>query len=329
MDYVMRDDGSAELRGRVVPVPATISEAAQRSLVDAARRPSAGEEPVVARRAQIDAQMAYLNDVARAKHPVEIDELVIDGVRCHRVRPTSGSSGKVLVNLHAGGFTVGSGALAEAIPIAALTQSTVLAVDYRLAPEHPYPAAVDDVVAVWRQVLGHHAPADVALYGTSAGAFQTAQAVMRFRIEGLAPPACCGIFSGGGDLTDLGDTAAIFNFGGFAGEPILPFEHPSSDTAAYLRDADPDDPVVSPLRADLRGFPPTLLVSSTRDAVLSATALMHRALRRAGNEADLFVFEALPHGFWYNLGLPETEEALAAMATFFSRHLGIDQVGAR
>jgi acetyl esterase/lipase len=234
-------------------------------------------------------------------------------------------SDKVLINLHAGGFVVGSGALVEAIPIAALTNSTVIAVDYRLAPEHPYPAAVDDVVAVWNKVLDHHDAKDVALFGTSAGAFLTAQAIMRFRRDGLPLPACCGMFSGGGDLTDLGDSAAIFTFGGFAGDPSIPYAQPGSDIGAFLRLADPDDPVVSPIRGDLRGFPPTLLVSSTRDLVLSATALMHRALRRAGVPAELYLFEALPHGFWYNLSLPESREALAVMAQFFTRHL----VGAR
>ena len=78
-----------------------------------------------------------------------------------------------------------------------------------------------------------------------------------------------------------------------------------------------------PLHADLHGFPPTLLVSSTRDAVLSATALLHRALRRANVPAELVVFEALPHGFWFHLGLPETLEALDVMAAFFAHHLGI------
>jgi monoterpene epsilon-lactone hydrolase len=329
MDYVMHDDGSAELRGRVVPVPATISAQARQSLIDAAKRPSAGEVSIASRRSEIDAQMQLLNDIAARLYPVDIEEIAIDGVRCHRIRPAGvETTGKVLVNLHGGAFTVGSGSLVEAIPLAVLTHSTVLAVDYRLAPEHPYPAAVDDVTTVWRQVVRHHAPADVALYGTSAGGFLTAQAVMRFQRDGLPMPVCCGIFSGGGDLTDLGDTAAIFNFGGFAGEPLLPFDHPASDTASYLRDANQDDPVVSPLRADLAGFPPTLLVSSTRDAVLSATASMHRALLRADVDASLVVFEALPHGFWFNLGLPETLEALDVMSRFFARHLGIDVVKA-
>jgi acetyl esterase/lipase len=259
---------------------------------------------------------------------VDIAEVEIAGVRCHLVRPPEGAgerSGKVLVNLHAGGFVTGSGSLVEAIPVAARTDSTVIAVDYRLAPEHPYPAAVDDVVAVWRAVLEHHPAADVVLYGTSAGAFLTAQAIMRFRAEGLDLPACAGIFSGGGDLTDLGDSAAIFNFGGFAGDPIVPYsgDPQASDTDAYLRGADPADPLVSPVRGDLSHFPPTLLVTSTRDAILSSTALMHRALRRAGVDAELHVFEALPHGFWFHLGLPETHEAIDAMVRFFCAHLGI------
>ncbi len=75
------------------------------------------------------------------------------------------------------------------------------------------------------------------------------------------------------------------------------------------------------MRGDLRHFPPTLLVTSTRDAVLSATALFHRALRRADVDAELYVFEALPHGFWFDLGLPETHEAIDAMVRFFSTHL--------
>jgi monoterpene epsilon-lactone hydrolase len=328
MSYVLHSDGSATLSGRTVPVPGTISAEAAQSIVDANNRPAGPGGPLAPRRAQLDAQMRMLNDVARSLYPVDITEVKIAGVRCHLVRPPEGAgerSGKVLVNLHAGGFVTGSGSLVEAIPVAARTNSTVIAVDYRLAPEHPYPAAVDDVVAVWRSVLEHHPAADVALYGTSAGAFLTAQAVMRFRHEGLDLPACTGIFSGGGDLTDLGDSAAIFNFGGFAGDPIVPYSDgaDASDTGSYLRGADPTDPLVSPLRGDLSHFPPTLLVTSTRDAILSATALMHRALRRDGVPAELAVFEALPHGFWFHLGLPETHEALDLMVRFFGTHLGI------
>lgn len=329
MTYELLPDGSAVLRERVVPVPRTISAEAQRAIVAANARPAGDGGPLAPKRAQLDAQLHFLNDVARARYEVDITEVTIAGVRCHLVRPPGAPadrSGKVLVNLHAGGFVTGSGSLVEAVPIAARTNSTVIAVDYRLAPEHPYPAAVDDVVAVWRQVLEHHAAEDVALFGTSAGAFLTAQSIMRFRHDGLPMPACAGIFSGGGDLSDLGDSAAIFNFGGFAGDPVLAHDTAGSDTSAYLRDADVRDPLVSPLRGDLRHFPPTLLVTSTRDAVLSATALFHRALRRADVDAELYVFEALPHGFWFDLGLPETHEAIDAMVRFFSTHLHLATV---
>ena len=171
-------------------------------------------------------------------------------------------------------------------------------------------------------MLEHHSPDEIGIFGTSAGAFLTAQTIVRLQSEGLPLPACAGMFSGGGDLTDLGDSAAIFHLDGFAGEQIHPFDHPGNINRAYLAGVDdPQAPLVAPVHADLTGFPPTLLVTSTRDALLSSTALMHRALRRAGVPAELIVFEALPHGFWYNLALPETREALDAMAGFFTTHL--------
>jgi len=80
--------------------------------------------------------------------------------------------------------------------------------------------------------------------------------------------------------------------------------------------------VLSPLYADLRGMPPTLLLTSTRDLLLSGTTIFHRALLRAGNDTQLVVFEALPHAFWYHFELPETQECLEIMAKFFDQKLG-------
>jgi acetyl esterase/lipase len=249
-------------------------------------------------------------------------------VPCDLIRPLDPAPqdrGRVLINLHGGGFCLGSGMLLEAIPMCALTKANVVAVDYRLAPEHPYPAAVDDALAVYRTVLKHHPPEQVGIYGASAGGFLTGQTLARILKEGLPLPACAGIFTAGGDLADFGDTTQIFTLSGFWGELSLPLDHPMSEIGAYLGGADPADPLVSPIRGDLSGFPPTLLVSGTRDALLSATSLFHRALRRAGVEADLVVFEAMPHAHWLTLHLPETREALAVMADFFKARLGSTQ----
>ena len=123
-----------------------------------------------------------LNAQAQAMYPVDIEEVSLGGVRCHRVRPAEADRrrpGALLINLHGGGFVVGSGALVEAIPVAVLTGFEVIAVDYRLAPEHPYPAAVEDVLAVYRACLAEHDGVQVGLYGSSAGGFLTAQAIAR------------------------------------------------------------------------------------------------------------------------------------------------------
>jgi acetyl esterase/lipase len=80
--------------------------------------------------------------------------------------------------------------------------------------------------------------------------------------------------------------------------------------------------VLSPVYADLSGFPPTLFITSGRDLLLSGTTILHRAYLRAGVDAQLVVFEALPHAFWNNPALPESKEADRLMATFLAKHLG-------
>jgi acetyl esterase/lipase len=96
---------------------------------------------------------------------------------------------------------------------------------------------------------------------------------------------------------------------------------PSTVSSEYAPNTDPKDPVLSPIFADLHGMPPTLLVTSTRDLLLSNTTIFHRALLRADNDAQLVVYESLPHAFWYHFQLPETREALELMAKFFDQRI--------
>lgn len=321
-------DGTAHLGARIVPVPKTVSRAAQKYLAT----PPWGEVPppwdkvpMWKMRPATDALFGQLSDLARKLHPVTIEETAIAGVRAHIVKPLElpeDRRHRVLLNVHGGGFVLGSGSLIEAIPIAHLTRTPVIAIDYRLAPEHRFPAAVDDVIAVYRAVLATHDPRHVGVFGASAGGIITAQAAVRIEREGLPSPACLGLFTMSGDMGDYGDSARIFSLSGFWGDPVLPTDHEFSEARAYLGDADRRDPLVSPLYADLGRFPPALLVTGTRDALLSGTTIFHRALRRAGASAELFVFEAMPHAHWYVASLPESQEALKVMADFFDRHLG-------
>ena len=329
MGYDIDAHGTVSLGKQKIIVPGTVSTEAQGFL----RQSPWGDAPVpegpVAMwhaRAFVDASLIQLGEAARQLYPVDVEETKIAGVRCHIVRPrdlNEANARRVLINLHGGGFVLGSGSLIEAIPIANLTGIPVVAVDYRLAPEHPFPAAVDDTVAVYRSFVDRgHAPSSMGIYGSSAGGFLTAQTAVRLEREGLPLPGCLGVFTAGGDFRSLGDTAQIFTLSGFWGEPILPLDHALSEIRAYLGGADPSDPLVSPSLADLSRLPPTLLVSGTRDAILSATTSFHRALRAQGVDADLFVFEAMPHAHWYMVHLPEAREALDIMSNFFTKKLG-------
>jgi epsilon-lactone hydrolase len=318
--YIDRN-GTAHVT-RVVPVPETVSPEAQKPLarqVSDARMP----ESLAERRSKTDAWQARAGRESRSLYPVNITDDTIAGVRAKIITPLSVPAQKhdrVLINVHGGGFNSDSGSLTETIPIANLTQTKVIAVLYRLAPEHAFPAAVDDTVAVYRNLLQTYKPQNIGLYGTSAGAILTGEVAVKLRQLGLPLPAALGIFSGHGDFSRLGDSQAMYALNGLSGPLTPPGKTPPA--SAYAGSTSTRDPVLSPIFADLKGFPPTLFITSTRDLLLSGTTLLHRAFLRSGVDAQLVVFEALPHAFWNNPNLPESKEADALMASFFDRHLG-------
>ncbi|MBY0400559.1 alpha/beta hydrolase [Myxococcota bacterium] len=320
-------DGTVRLGPRVLPPPSTVSPEARTFLAMApwgAGEPPRSDTPMWTMRAATDLMMKQLSEAAAAAHPVDIEELSIAGVRCHLVKPKTiapENAGRVLMNLHGGGFVLGGGSLVEAIPVANVAKLPVLAVDYRLAPEHPFPAAVDDARAVYLEMSKHHSAAQIGVYGASTGGFLTAQLVARLRRDGIEQPAAIGVFTAGGDVAELGESFSLYSLSGFFGEPLLPIDHPASERGAYLAGHDPKDPLFAPIRGDLRGWPPCLLLTGGRDALLSATALFHRALRRAEVEAELYCFEAMPHAHWYNFMLPEAREANDAIVRFFRKWL--------
>jgi acetyl esterase/lipase len=306
---------------RVVPLPATISAEAQRSLSRVV--PDQGQPQSLAeRRKGTDDYTAGARVAWTALCPNQIAEDKIAGVPVRVVTPEGlpeGNRDKVLLNLHGGGFEVDSGSYTESIPMAGFTKIKVVAVLYRLAPESPFPAAVDDSVAVYKELLKTYKPEHIVIYGTSAGAILTAEVAARLKQLGLPLPAALGIFSGLGDFARDGDSAAIYALGGFSGH-LDPPRH-GRQLSGYVAATDPKDPVLSPIYSDLRGLPPTLFVTSTRDMLLSGTVNLHCGYLNAGVDARLVVYDALTHAFWYDPQLPEALEANHLMADFFVKQL--------
>ena len=315
-------DGTAHVT-RVVPMPSTISREAQKWLASLAHS-TPGPESLAERRSRTDVWRARDSAEAKQCYPVNVQETTTAGVRTDIIMPLTmpkANRTRVLINLHGGGFNSDSGSLIEGVPIANLAKVKVVSVYYRLAPENPFPAAVDDVVAVYKELLKTYNPHNIGIFGTSAGAILTCEVTVKLKQLGLPLPGALGVFSGLADFSRPGDSRQLFTLNGLPGamQPVDSAHLPDDD---YVGKTDRRDPVLSPLFADLHEMPPTLLVTSTRDLLLSDTAIFHRALLNAGNDAQLVVYEALPHAFWYHFQLPETKEALELMAKFFDEKVG-------
>lgn len=314
-------DGRAHLT-RVVPMPSTISPEAQKWL-ESLEHTIPGPETLAERRQRTDVWRAQDSAEARKLYPVKVDETTTAGVRTDVITPLEmpeSNRTRLLINLHGGGFNSDSGSLIEGVPIASLAKIKIVSVYYRLAPENPFPAAVDDVVAVYKELLKTYQPHCIGIFGTSAGAILTAEVAVKLKQLSLPLPGALGIFSGLADFSRVGDSRQLFTLNGFPGQ-MQPLDEKHLDNQ-YVGKTDRKDPVLSPLYANLHGLPPSLLVTSTRDLLLSDTTILHRALLSAGNDSQLVVFEALPHAFWYHFQLPETREALEIMARFFDEKVG-------
>lgn len=319
-------DGTTHIVDLHVPLPASISTAAAEMI----RQRNSMPDPTNGLTAPIEIERKFYNEAQAiletqllASYAVSVEDVIVGGVPGRLVTPqgyAGGPAGPMLINLHGGAFKLGSRSIAEAVPIAARTGVPVLAVDYRLAPEHAYPAAVDDAVAVYRTLLETRPAQGIAIYGSSAGAVLAAEAVIAARELGLPIPAAIGFFSGTADFARTGDTEALFGVIGFAPRVTAVLDQ----ARGYLAAANLTDPGVSPAYADLSSFPPTLCMSGTRDFFLSGTCNFHRSLLRSGVDARLVVFDAMPHVHWTKYSdLPETIEALDLQSAFLMKYINV------
>lgn len=321
---VIDEKGTAHVT-RVVPLPETISPEAQATIIRRGKAGVAASQPatLAEQRERTDSRFKAMGDGWGKMFPNKLENTQLAGVPVRMVTPDgmpAKNKDKILLEIHGGGFYSDSGSYTETIPVAGLTKIRSIGVLYRMAPENPFPAGIDDVVAVYKELLKTYKPAQIAIYGTSAGAVMTAEVAARLKALHLPLPAALGVFSGFGDFDRFGDSQGIFGLGGFSGitQPPNPQQRPNQD---YVGKTDRKDPILSPIYSDLHGLPPTLFISSERDALLSGTINLHRAFLDAGVDARLIVFDGLHHAFWYDPVLPESLKANQYMAAFFVQQL--------
>jgi len=263
--------------------------------------------------------------LAKAKelYPCDVETVTLGGVSADIVTPASGiapeNQDRILLNFHGGGFNSGAKerALVEALPIASVGRIKVATLDYRLAPEHVFPAASEDIGNAYRALLNNYRPENIGLFGCSAGGTLSAEAVSWLAQEGLPRPGAIAVVCANAVRSYKGDTWYIGEELGFGGGP-------GPRVRNYFDGADTHDPLVSPGESPeaLAKFPPTIFITGSRDRFLSHSAYMQIQLAKAGVEAELFVWDGMWHGFTWVTDLPESREAFDITTKFFARKLG-------
>jgi acetyl esterase/lipase len=323
--------GPRTVPGRSIPVPSTASPELQANIAAPYRAPawnanpkSAAEWKEIVNKLAAGAAAAQVG--VRDKLGVTLQATVIGGVKAFIITPKEippANRNRLLVHVHGGGYVYnpGEAGTGEATLMAAYGGFKIISVDYRMPPDDPYPAAMDDAMAVWKEAIKMQDPRNMAIFGTSTGGGMTLAMILRAKQEGLALPAAIAPGTPWSDLTETGDTYktnewldnVLVSYSGY-------LQHAAK---LYANGHDLKDPQLSPIYGDFTGFPPAILTSGTRDLFLSLTVLTHRKLRRAGVEAELQVFEGMSHAQYnFDAFAPETKEVFTEIARFFDKHLG-------
>ncbi|GAA1852702.1 alpha/beta hydrolase [Pseudonocardia ailaonensis] len=276
-----------------LPAPAYLSDAARAALEQPIMRNSfPALDDALGWEEHITMLESHFTGVYSKALPVRSEAEDIAGVPNYVIVPDDADpEGPIYLDIHGGGLIIGKGDLARAMsePNAVITGLVHWAPDYRMPPAHPYPAALDDLVTVYRHLLTERSTADIVIGGGSGGGNLAAALICRARDEGLPVPAGLVLVTPQLDLTESGDSFETLKDLSVACQSLM------QPNLLYADGHDLAHPYLSPLFGDLRGFPPTLLISGTRDLFLSNTVRMHRALRDTGVSADLHVIDARPH----------------------------------
>lgn len=319
-----------EVPARSIPVPDTVSPEMQ-AIIAKPLDPSFNIAPTTTEEWKSRFETAARPVLAalpklREAFGVTVEPATIAGVKAFIVSPKTiptAHADVVLLHFHGGVrvFNPGEAGTLEAILMAGFGGYKVISVDYRMPPDFPFPAALDDAVAVYRELLKTTKPQNIGIFGTSAGGSLTFTTLLKAKSENLPMPGAIAPATPTVDLTKTGDTlftnAHVDNRLGTRDGLI------AATALLYANGRDLKDPLISPIYGDVTGFPPAILTSGTRDLYLSNTVRMHRKLRAAGVEAVLQVWEGQSHAqYLADISAPETKEYHEEVIRFFDKHLG-------
>jgi acetyl esterase/lipase len=289
--------------------------------------PDAGKEQWDLFDAAVDKLLQHALDWNLRQYPVDVLDTRLGGVRVGVITPKGAGDNprRVLINMHGGAFMAGRGLVAgqvESIPIAFMSKTQVITVDYRQAPYAQYPAASEDVESVYRELLKRYKPQSIGLFGCSAGGMLAAQALSRFQAKHLPRPGAVGIFCAAppappAPFGKRGDSTMW----GTSGLPVL---NAPPRSIPYMETANPNDALAYPAISDdvLTQFPPTLLVSGTRSGEMSAVIHAHARFLKLGVDSELYLMEGGWHGAMDSAeDTPEGHDVNAYIARWFVQHL--------
>lgn len=246
---------------------------------------------------------------------MKYEDTQVGGVPAIVATPKKGPAERHILYLHGGGYVIGSprSHIAVAARLAVRARASTSVIDYRLAPEHPYPAAIDDCVAAYRAIIADRDAASVVIAGDSAGGGAALATMVALRDAGDPLPAAAYLLSPWTDLTASGESATTL----VDVDPMITMSGLHEFAALYAGDQPLDSPGVSPLFADLSGLPPMLVQVGSDEVLLSDSMRLVAVARAAGVVVDVDVAPDMWHVFQAFAGLmPEATDALVEAAAF-------------
>ena len=256
----------------------------------------------------------------RVAKDVKCEPITAGGVKAEWIVPPNAENDRVILYLHGGGYVMGSINTHRAMVarIARASNAKALALDYRLAPEHPFPAAVDDATAAYRWLLAEgYAPGKIVVSGDSAGGGLTLATLLALRDAGTPMPAAAVPISA---LSDMEGTGESFKTKA-AKDPMVEFAGLNRMAKAYLGDADPKNPLASPLYGDYRGLPPMLIQVGEAEVLLDDSTRVAEKAKAAGVKVELEAWDDMIH-VWHVFAkiLPEGQQAIDKIGKYVIAH---------